>query len=150
MLPKVNQRRKKIVGRGYGSGKGGHTAGRGQKGQKSRGDKIHILFEGYKSKKSLIKRLPLKRGKGKLKPFTKQVAIQVGKLESLPAGSKVNLDLIVKSVAGFRKSDLKRYGVKIVAGGKLTKKLSVSLPTTKAARALIEKAKGEVLGFTDN
>lgn len=148
MLPKVKQRRKKIVGRGYGSGKGGHTAGRGQKGQKSRGDKIHILFEGYKSKKSLLKRLPLKRGKGKLKPVTKQVAIKVGRLENLPAGSKVDLDLIVKSVAGFGKADLKKYGVKIVAGGKLTKKLLVSLPTTKAAKAIIEKAKGEVVGLT--
>lgn len=58
---------KKRVGRGLGSGKGGHTVGRGQKGQKTRG-KISPLFEGTKVKKSLIKRLPLLRGKGKLKP----------------------------------------------------------------------------------
>lgn len=47
-----------------GSGKGSHTTGRGQKGQKSKG-KIHVLFEGMKMKKSLLKRLPLMRGKGK-------------------------------------------------------------------------------------
>jgi large subunit ribosomal protein L15 len=66
-LPKVVQKSKKRVGRGIGSGKGGHTSGRGQKGQKSRG-KIGILFEGMKMKKSLLKRLPKMRGKGKFHP----------------------------------------------------------------------------------
>lgn len=65
-LPKVVQRPKKRVGRGMGSGKGSHTSSRGQKGQKSRGG-ISVLFEGMKMKKSLLKRLPLKRGKGKFK-----------------------------------------------------------------------------------
>ena len=63
-LPKVVANKKKRVGRGVGSGKGSHTSGRGQKGQKSNGD-IHILFEGLKMKKSFLKRLPLLRGKGK-------------------------------------------------------------------------------------
>lgn len=63
-LPKVNEKKNKRLGRGMGSGKGSHTTGRGQKGQKSKG-KIHVLFEGMKMKKSLLKRLPLIRGKGK-------------------------------------------------------------------------------------
>ena len=62
-LPKVVENRKKRVGRGYGSGKGGHTTGRGQKGQKSR-TKIGLLFEAVKVKTSLLKRLPFQRGKG--------------------------------------------------------------------------------------
>lgn len=66
-LPKVIKRSKKRVGRGVGSGKGSHTSGRGQKGQKSRG-KVGVLFEGMKMKKSLLKRLPLMRGKGKFHP----------------------------------------------------------------------------------
>lgn len=66
-LPKIKTKSKKRLGRGYGSGKGGHTSSRGQKGQKVRG-KIHPLFEGQKNKKSLIQRLPLLRGKGKNKP----------------------------------------------------------------------------------
>lgn len=66
-LLRIVSKGKKRVGRGLGSGKGGHTVGRGQKGQKTRG-KISPLFEGTKVKKSLIKRLPLLRGKGKLKP----------------------------------------------------------------------------------
>ena len=44
----------KRLGRGYGSGKGGHTSGRGQKGQKSRTN-IHILFEGLKVKNLHLK-----------------------------------------------------------------------------------------------
>lgn len=40
-LKKIVKNRKKRIGRGYGSGKGGHTVGRGQKGQKSRGG-FHI------------------------------------------------------------------------------------------------------------
>lgn len=66
-LPKVVQKSKKRVGRGMGSGKGSHTSGRGQKGQKSRGT-IGVLFEGMKMRKSLLKRLPLMRGKGKFHP----------------------------------------------------------------------------------
>ena len=64
---------KKRLGRGYGSGKGGHTSGRGQKGQKSR-TKVHILFEGLKVKKSTLKKFPLLRGKGKFlaKPKSKE------------------------------------------------------------------------------
>lgn len=63
----------KRLGRGYGSGKGGHTSGRGQKGQKSR-TKMHILFEGLKVKKSTLKKFPLLRGKGKFlaKPKPKE------------------------------------------------------------------------------
>jgi large subunit ribosomal protein L15 len=66
-LPKVVAKSKKKVGRGMGSGKGSHTAGRGQKGQKSR-TSVGVLFEGMKMKKSLLKRLPLMRGKGKFHP----------------------------------------------------------------------------------
>jgi large subunit ribosomal protein L15 len=71
-LPKVNQKRKKRLGRGMGSGKGSHTVGRGQKGQKTRRT-IHVLFEGMKMKKSLLKRLPLMRGKGKFHSRKKKV-----------------------------------------------------------------------------
>ncbi len=66
-LPKVVTKSKKRVGRGMGSGKGSHTSSRGQKGQKARGS-IAVLFEGMKMRKSFLKRLPLKRGKGKFHP----------------------------------------------------------------------------------
>lgn len=80
-LPRVKSRSQKRVGRGAGSGKGGHTVGRGQKGQRTRG-KIHPLFEGQKNKKSLIQRLPLLRGKGRLKSRKKHLPYKGGKIAS--------------------------------------------------------------------
>src|SRR3972149_3022014 len=77
VLPKVVQRRAKRLGRGFGSGKGGHTSGRGQKGQKSRGHS-GIMFEGVKVKKSLLKKLHLMGGKAReealLVPIVKEDA----------------------------------------------------------------------------
>ena len=61
-LPKIITKGKKRVGRGYGSGKGGHTTGRGAKGQNIRGQ-VPLYFEGSKMRKPLIRRLPLLRGK---------------------------------------------------------------------------------------
>ena len=69
-LNRVVKNSKKRIGRGGGSGKGSHTVGKGQKGQKSR-EKVSINFFGTKMKKSLLKRLPFQRGKGRLKPKAK-------------------------------------------------------------------------------
>jgi large subunit ribosomal protein L15 len=136
-LPKVVQNRKKRVGRGMGSGKGSHTSGRGQKGQKARGD-IHILFEGLKMKKSFLKRLPLMRGKGKFHPKGKPVTVNISKLESLPSGSKITVELLVKEKLVDAKL-AKAYGVKILGGGKTTKKFIFMIPTSKSVAKLGEK-----------
>lgn len=58
-LTKISSGGKKRVGRGYGSGKGGHTTGRGAKGQKVRG-KIKLVFEG--GQLPLVRRLPRRGG----------------------------------------------------------------------------------------
>lgn len=140
-LPKVIKNRKKRVGRGYGSGKGGHTVGRGQKGQKVRG-KINILFEGVKVKKSLLRRLPLRRGKMKFSAKTKPVIVNLDVLNLMPKGSKVNFDSLIK--AGIVKEDARLNGVKVLGRGKLTKPLDVLLPTSKSASRKIIKAGGSV------
>lgn len=129
-LPKVVENRRKRVGRGYGSGKGGHTVGRGQKGQKSR-TKIGVLFEGVKVKKSLLKRLPFQRGKGKNKGGKGPVIINVGALNILPAGTKVNIETLIKARIVDEK-DARAYGVKILGNGKLEKKLIIEVPTSKS------------------
>ncbi len=133
-LEKIVARSKKRVGRGGGSGKGFHTTGRGQKGQKAR-SKIHILFEGYKMKKSLLRRLPMQRGKTKFKPQGKKpIIINLEILNLLPAGSTVDIPTLVK--AGIVKErDAKIYGVKILGKGKLTKKLKINLPMSKSVSA---------------
>src|SRR4030042_4845987 len=80
-LPKITDRKKKRLGQGYGSGKGGHTVGRGAKGDKARG-KTPQFFAGTKGKKSFVKRLLFWRGKGKQKPrFPKSKIINLQLVE---------------------------------------------------------------------
>jgi len=128
-LPKVIAKSKKRLGRGMGGGKGSHTSSRGQKGQKSRG-KVNVLFEGMKVKKSLLKRLPKMRGKGKFHVNTKPIAIKYERLEALPAGSVITTELLVKH--GILKERLaKLHGVKIIGIGDNKKKFKFSVSTSK-------------------
>ncbi len=143
-LPKTTSRSKKRVGRGYGSGKGGHTVGRGQKGQKSR-NKVDLLFEGTKMRKSLIKRLPFLRGKGRLKPHkNKPIIINLKYLNLLPKNSKVDVGLLVKHNI-VEKKEAEKYGVKVLGDGELKRALKVFLSTSKGAAEKIKKAGGEVV-----
>lgn len=141
-LPKVIDRRSKRLGRGYGSGKGGHTVGRGQKGQKAR-NSIGILFEGYKVRKSFYKRLPFLRGKNKLKAQAKPVIVNLSDLDTLPAGSFVTADLLVKN--NLVNASEVRKGIKVLSNGNLTKKMTITLPVTQAAAEKIKKAGGEIV-----
>jgi large subunit ribosomal protein L15 len=142
-LPKIVQKRKKRLGLGRGSGKGSHTVGRGEKGQKARG-KVGILFEGYKVKKSLIKRLPLRRGKGKFLAGKKPLVVDLELLNIFPSGTVVDLDkLIAQGLVD--KSDAKIYGVKVLGNGKIEKKINVNLPISKSAARQVEKVGGKVV-----
>jgi large subunit ribosomal protein L15 len=141
-LPKLVERRSKRVGRGYGSGKGGHTTGRGQKGQKSRG-KIGVIFEGQKMKKSLIKKLPLQRGRGKFGPSAKPIIIKLSYLNMLPAGSKVDIAALIRGGI-VDKKDAEELGVKILGGGKLSKKLTIEVPISGSAAKEVVKVGGKV------
>jgi large subunit ribosomal protein L15 len=141
-LPGTTIRAKKRIGRGFGSGKGGHTVGRGSKGQKARG-KMKAIFVGTKLRKSLVKRLPLWRGKGKLKSRqVRPIIIQAGDLAVFSAKSEVNLEALQKKGLVF-KGAVQRE-VKILAGGELKVPLIVSLPCSVGARLIIEKAGGTV------
>lgn len=143
-LPKTTIRKKKRVGRGYGSGKGGHTAGRGQKGQKARG-KVGLLFEGTKTRKSLVRRMPMLRGKGKLISFRPHPAIlNLKDLAQFPAGTTVTLEKLGEAGLVSIKT-ARTLGVKILGDGEVTKKLKVAVPTSQAALKKIEQAGGEVV-----
>ena len=142
-LPKIMKIKAKRRGRGYGSGRGGHTVGRGTKGQKARG-KVGILFEGMKMKKSFIKRLPLSRGKGRFKGKSKPIIVKLEYLNMLPASSKVDKEALVK-VGIVREKDAKDFGVKILGNGEIKKKLIVLVPISKSAAKKIEKAGGKVM-----
>lgn len=141
-LPKIAARGKKRVGRGYGSGKGGHTSGRGQKGQRSRRT-IPWSFEG--GALPLSQRLPFWRGKGRLNPLSDNpVAINLNQLDKLPAGTVVDAGFLVK-MGWVKTREIAVRGAKILGGGKLTKKLTIAgLKISVSAKAAVEKAGGKV------
>jgi large subunit ribosomal protein L15 len=142
-LLKFQKTKAKRLGRGYGSGKGGHTSGRGQKGQKARSS-INILFEGVKVKKSFIKSLPLKRGKSKFKGGKKVLVVKLADLNRLTAGSKVDLTSLIKNKI-VDQEEARKYGVKILSLGKLSKRLNLELPISKSAAKQVEKLGGKIL-----
>ncbi len=115
---KGSVRNRKRVGRGPGSGLG-KTAGRGEKGQKSRsGFSRKPGFEG--GQMPLHRRLP-KRGFTNA-PFRKEFAcVNLGRLEVFEAGTIVTPELLVKQ--GIVKKLLD--GLKVLADGQLTKALTV-------------------------
>ncbi|HID16984.1 TPA: 50S ribosomal protein L15 [Candidatus Bathyarchaeota archaeon] len=140
-LPKTTTRSKKRIGRGYGSGKGGHTVGRGTKGQKAR-SKVRLGFEGGQT--SLIHRLPLRRGKGNKPAGKKPLTVNVKHLNLLPADTLVTVDALIAHRI-VKKDEAKKFGVKVLGDGKLAVPLRVDLPVSKGAAQKIEKAGGEVV-----
>ena len=137
-LPRTTKRGAKRVGRGIGSGKGGHTTGRGNKGQKARG-KIGLTFEGTKVKKSFIKRLPMLRGKGKFKVWKiKPVAVQLMRLQDWPKKTEVTIPNLIKR--GIVPDGTRM--VKIIGNGGIKQAMTVKVATSKGACDAIKKAGG--------
>ena len=118
-------------GRGAGSGNG-KTAGRGHKGQWARsGGGVRVGFEG--GQMPLARRLP-KRGFHNI--FAKPLeAVNVSALERFEDGAVVNAQAMLD--AGVLSKC--RYGVKILGGGEITKKLTVE------ASAFSETAKKKIV-----
>ncbi len=135
--PAGARHRRKIVGRGPGSGHG-KTSGRGEKGQKSRaGGSSKPWFEG--GQLPLHRRIP-KRGFVNL--FRKEYAIlNVKDLDRFEAGTAVTPILL-------RESGLVRAaaaGVKILGEGTLSKSLAVSAHRfSKSAEEKIRAAGGSI------
>lgn len=128
----------KRVGRGYGSGRGGHTSGRGMKGQKSRqGGKLPIWFEG--GQLPLIKRLPKLRGKGRFNTLEPTAEITLTDLGKMKANS-IDLQALKKEkMIGprFKKA-------KVIRTGWLERAVKVRLPVSAGAKKAIENAGGSV------
>jgi large subunit ribosomal protein L15 len=123
-------------GRGHGSGNG-KTAGRGHKGQKARsGGGVRIGFEG--GQMPLYLRVP-KRGFNNIfaKPFE---AVNVSALGVFEDGDVIDAQVLLDR----RILSKCKYGVKILGGGELTKKLTVRANAYSAqARSKIESAGGK-------
>ncbi|MBR5451605.1 MAG: 50S ribosomal protein L15 [Clostridia bacterium] len=127
----------KRVGRGHGSGNG-KTAGKGHKGQHARaGRGIRPGFEG--GQMPLQRRLP-KRGFNNIFA-TEYAVINVASLNAFENGDVVDAAALLAK--GIIKKELD--GVKVLANGTLTKKLTVKVAAVSAsAKAKIEAAGGSV------
>lgn len=144
-LPKLVTGKKKRQGLGYGSGIGGHTSGRGQKGQKSRNG-VRLSFTG--SSWVWFKRLPFMRGKSRFNTLAKDVILTLSQLNVLKEGSVVTKESLL--AAGLlSKSQAGSANVKILGTGELTKKLIIAVNATPSAQSAIKERGGEYRGQQD-
>lgn len=138
-LPKLTATKNKRLGHGYGSGKGGHTSSRGQKGQKARNG-VRLSFTG--SSWVWFKRLPFMRGKSRFNSFGKKTLINLTKLNIFESGAVVSIESLI-AVGLISANQATITSVKIVGTGELKQKLHVMVPATLSAQAAIKKAGGE-------
>ena len=131
-----SRQERKRKGRGIGSGNG-KTAGKGHKGQNARsGGGVRLGFEGGQT--PLFRRLP-KRGFTNInrKEYT---VVNLDTLNVFEDGTEVTPALLIE--AGVVKKE--RSGIKILANGKLEKKLTVKAHKfSSAAKEAIEAAGGQ-------
>lgn len=138
---KGSTKKGKRIARGVGSGYGGHSSTKGNKGQKSRaGARIPVWFEG--GQMPLQRRVPKFGFKNRNRVEYK--AVNVSRLQTLveeglvEAGSEITPD-VLRSKGLIGKNAL----VKVLGGGDITSSLSVSAHAFSAsAKEKIEKAGG--------
>ena len=142
--PQGATRRRKVIGRGAGSGSGA-TAGRGTKGQNARsGGGVRPGFEG--GQMPLFRRVA-RRGFSNVRFRTATVALGLDQLEAAFADGDV-----VDQAALIRRGLIAEGvdAVKILANGSLTRKLEVRLAkVSAAARSAIEAAGGSVVAASE-
>ena len=138
-LPLVKKNAAKRVGRGYGSGIGGHTSGRGSKGHGAReGKGTPLWFEG--GQLPLIRRLPWLRGKGRFQSLKKIHEVQ---LSAVAAKKLVTVTPETLVGSGLTR---RSYGQpRLVGAVELSQAIKVERVTvSNPVKAAIEKAGGSV------
>lgn len=133
--------KKKRIGRGQGSGYGGHSSTKGNKGQKSRaGASIPAWFEG--GQMPLQRRVPKFGFKNRFR--VEYQPVNVGRLQQMVDAGKIDAEspvtpAVLRDAGVIGKADL----VKILGTGDLSAALQVSAHAFSAsAREKIEKAGG--------
>ena len=132
--------RRKIVGRGEGSGRG-KTSGRGGKGQTARsGGSIRPGFEG--GQMPLYRKLP-HRGFNNYNHRVEYAVVNVGDLARLDA-AVTEVDAAALAAAGLIRRGETR--VKVLADGELARALKITAAKfSESAKAKIEKAGGQAI-----
>lgn len=139
--PKPNKKDRKRIGRGEGSGYGGHTVGRGHNGQKSRsGFKVRFWFEG--GQMPLQRRIPKFGFKN---PFrTEYVPLNVDTIEAFVSEGKLDHTI---TLADLENAGLIDNGdlVKLLGRGEISSKVDVEVHDfSDSAKEKVEKAGGTV------
>lgn len=130
-----HKKKSKRIGRGYGSGKGGHTVGLGTKGQKARGSAKNILgFEG--GQMPLYKRMP--QIGGFRNPRSKTIiSVNIRDLLKFDEKTEVTPEILLKE--GIIKK-MPSQGVKILSNGKIKNKITLKgFLYSKEAKEKLEK-----------
>ncbi|MFA6007828.1 MAG: uL15m family ribosomal protein [Candidatus Shapirobacteria bacterium] len=144
-LKKITGKKAKRVGRGIGSGVGGHTTGRGAKGDNVRGHG-KLTFDGGKIKKGWLKRLPFLRGKHRLLPKEDTIIINFTQISKwFKNGEIVDNKSIFQKVARATRKDLTKK-IKVLSTGEIDKKLifkGVELSKKAIAKVLASGGKIE-------
>ena len=136
--PKGSRKRKKIVGRGKGSGHG-KTSCRGENGQKSRSTGRTLVGSSEGGQMPLIRRLP-KFGFRSRQPILNQV-VRLGKLNRFENGTVISAEFL--KARGLIKSLNKPF--KILGDGDITKSLVIQAKSiSKTAKNKIVKAGGKI------
>ena len=128
---------RKRLGRGTATGQG-KTAGRGQKGQKSRsGGGVRVGFEG--GQMPLARRVPKRGFKNPFRKIYTEVNVEL--LNRFENGTEVTAELL-KSTGAISK--IEKDGVKILGEGNLERAITVQAAKfTASAQEKIEKAGGK-------
>jgi len=138
------RKRRKLVGRGPGSGHGTYAT-RGLKGQRSRsGGKTRLGFEGGRT--TLIAQTPKLRGFKSIHPKKEVVNV-----EDLNKKFKSGETVTVRELGRRGLVGTTKYGVKILGRGEIKKKLNIEeCYLSKSAKKKIEKAGGKVTEIPGN
>ena len=144
LKPNAGAKKKKlIVGRGIGSGKG-KTCGSGQKGQKARSGVAINGFEG--GQMPIYMRMP-KSGFNNKKFATNYAELTTGRLQQAIDAKKVDAskaldeDALVAAGVVSRKRD----GIKLLTKGDLKAKVTLKISkATQGAQKAVEKAGGKI------
>lgn len=139
-LPKITTNKQKRLGRGFGSGVGGHTVGRGTKGHRARqGKATPLWFEG--GQLPLVRRLPFLRGKSRFQSLNAEAQeVQVTQL-AVMKGKDVTPETLFAAKL-IRKA---QAPVKIIGTGKVEAIGEVrGVSLTASARKAIEAAGGKI------
>jgi large subunit ribosomal protein L15 len=139
--PEPNKKKAKRIGRGQGSGRGGHTVGKGHNGQRSRsGFKEKFWFEGGQ--------MPLQRKVPKWgfnNKFRKEyVAVNTGTIQLFVEHGKLEENITLEDIrnAGLAgKNDL----VKLLGDGDIEASIDIEVHNaSKSAQEKVEEAGGNI------